>query len=98
VSGSGTGTTSTAVAVVAPESSVESSTSTTVIEGGDTTPTTIAPVIVTPTTDIQRNRLAIPGLGVMALGSALGALEITKRPRRGIPTGAEDAAEMGAGE
>jgi hypothetical protein len=45
-------------------------------------------------TDLARNRFAIPGLGVVALGSALGALEITKRPRRGIPTGPNDIAEI----
>jgi hypothetical protein len=36
------------------------------------------------------SRFAVPGLGLMALGSALGALEITKRPRRGTPTDPEE--------
>jgi hypothetical protein len=43
---------------------------------------------ITPATPIMalgRNRLAVPGLGVVALGSGLGALEITKRPRKGLP-------------
>jgi hypothetical protein len=39
------------------------------------------------------SRLAVPGLGLMALGSALGALEITKRPRR--RTHPDDAADDG---
>lgn len=38
--------------------------------------------VTTPTADLAKNRYAVPGLGVMALGSALCALEITKRPRR----------------
>lgn len=43
---------------------------------------------VTPATPFQalgRNRYAVPGLGAIALSSGLGALEITKRPRRGLP-------------
>ncbi len=40
------------------------------------------PPVITPTLDLTSNRFAVPGLGAMALGSALCALEITKRPRR----------------
>jgi len=42
-----------------------------------------APAIFTPLLAMGRSRYAVPGMGVMALFSALGALEITKRPRRG---------------
>ena len=38
--------------------------------------------VMTPFVDVARSRYAVPGLGAMALGSALGVLEITKRPRR----------------
>ena len=54
------------------------------------TPSTVAevrvspptPTILTPSSTPNRSRLAVPGLGVVALGSALFALEITKRPGR----------------
>ena len=38
--------------------------------------------IATPPVDLPRNRYTVPGVGMIALGSALGVLEITKRPRR----------------
>ena len=38
----------------------------------------------TPILDLATSRYAVPGIGVVALGSALCALEITKRPRRGL--------------
>jgi len=44
------------------------------------TTTTVAEL--TPTDPAVRGRFALPGLGFAAAGSALGALEITKRPRR----------------
>jgi hypothetical protein len=40
------------------------------------------PTLLTPVLAIGRSRLAVPSLGAVALVSALGALEITKRPRR----------------
>ncbi|MDO8362477.1 MAG: hypothetical protein Q7V88_06235 [Actinomycetota bacterium] len=40
------------------------------------------PTVLTPFAGLARSRYAVPTLGVTALGSALGALEITKRPRR----------------
>jgi hypothetical protein len=40
------------------------------------------PTVLTPSSTTNRSRLAVPGLGVVALGSALFALEITKRPGR----------------
>ena len=43
--------------------------------------------------DLARSRYAVSGLGVVALSSALGALEISKRPRRrgaGDPDDAQD--------
>ena len=75
----------------------ETTTTTTTIAGEETeestsTTSTTAPVDTTaPTTTIQPvtapvdppgMRLAVAGLGVLAIGSALGALEITKRARR----------------
>jgi hypothetical protein len=41
-----------------------------------------APPVLTPVMELSRSRMAIPGIAVIGLGSALGALEITKRPRR----------------
>lgn len=46
--------------------------------------TTSIPTVVTPVVKTSRSRFAVPGLGIMVLGSALGALEISKRPRRRI--------------
>ena len=54
-------------------------------------PKEAAPTVMTPFVELARSRYAVPGLGVMALGSALGVLEITKRPRRGL-TGGPDGA------
>ena len=47
----------------------------------ETTTTTISPGL-TPTTEVAGSRFAVAGLGILALGSGLGALEITKHPRR----------------
>lgn len=41
-----------------------------------------AAAVSTPFAAIARSRYTVPGLGVMALGSAWGVLEINKRPRR----------------
>jgi hypothetical protein len=60
-----------------------SSTTSTSVDLADVPPST-TPTILTPAVELARNRLAIPGLGIIALGAALGALEITKRPRRGL--------------
>lgn len=55
---------------------------------GGSTPAEPAPAdrsgsaLATPILALARSRYALPGLGVLALLSALGALEITKRPRR----------------
>lgn len=38
----------------------------------------------TPSTSSPANRLAVPALGALAIASALGALEISKRPRRAM--------------
>ena len=54
---------------------------TTVAPSG-TDPATTAELIATPAVDLPRNRYTVPGLGMIALGSALGVLEISKRPRR----------------
>ncbi len=47
-----------------------------------TTTTTRPPTAITPFLHLARSRFAAPALGVVALGSGLGALELTKRPRR----------------
>ena len=39
-------------------------------------------LLPTPVLALARSRYAVPGIGFIALFSALGALEITKRPRR----------------
>ena len=67
-------------------------TATTVVAVVEATTTTLAPVevepeqagptIITPIVEVARSRFAVPGLGAVVLGSALGVLEITKRPRR----------------
>jgi hypothetical protein len=75
------------------------STTTTTVVGGGGGPTSTLPAVLTPGTDAPRNRYAVLGLGFLAIGSALAALEITKRPRRGIvkvePVGAAVAAATG---
>ncbi|MGE3620004.1 MAG: hypothetical protein AB7L84_06030 [Acidimicrobiia bacterium] len=43
-------------------------------------------LIATPILALARNRFVLPVLAVVALLSGLGALEITKLPRRGVPT------------
>ncbi len=45
-------------------------------------PEQAGPTIITPIVEVARSRFAVPGLGAVVLGSALGVLEITKRPRR----------------
>jgi len=49
-----------------------------------TAPPTTIPTFFTPTTSEGRSRLVVPAAGGVAALSALGALEITKRPRRRI--------------
>lgn len=73
-------------------SSTTTPTETTAAPTSTTPPTTVpavpeespddAPAGVTPVTELGGIRLAVPGLGAVALASALAALEITKRPRR----------------
>ncbi|MDP2292127.1 MAG: hypothetical protein Q8M22_13130 [Actinomycetota bacterium] len=68
---------------------------TTVAPTSTTTTTTVPPVddevdeprpdaspVLTPFVELAHSRYVVPGLGGVALGSALGVLEITKRPRR----------------
>ena len=40
------------------------------------------PTVLTPVVGLARSRFAVPGLGALALGSALGVMEISRRPRR----------------
>lgn len=72
-----------------PTESVPVDGATTTTIGGPTTTTssasttTVIPAaVVTPRSPSGRGRFAVVVLGVMVLGSALAALEITKRPRR----------------
>jgi len=60
---------------------------TTVVEQIDEEPEPGGATILTPVVAVARSRYAVPGLGAVALGSALGVLEITKRPRRRGRTG-----------
>ena len=76
-------------------------TTTTVIESAP--PTTVATsgavvAAAAPTKRMGVVRLAVPGMGAVALGSALGALEITKRARRTRPGAAEVLAASSPGE
>ncbi|MGB8861733.1 MAG: hypothetical protein WCC60_20935, partial [Ilumatobacteraceae bacterium] len=57
-------------------------------------PKATAPLVLTPFVALAKSRFAVPGLGAMALSSALGVLEITKRPRRKL-IGDLDATEAG---
>ncbi len=92
---SGTRSSNTTATTTATTTSTESTTTSVPTTGTSvqvTTATTAppAPVITTPTTEPVGSRYAVPGLGVVALGSALGALEVTKRPRRGTATDSDD--------
>lgn len=49
-----------------------------------------SPSAVTPIVSLARSRYAVPGFGVIAVFSALGALEITKRPRRQVAQAGTD--------
>ncbi|MGZ4791304.1 MAG: hypothetical protein ACXWBO_05520 [Ilumatobacteraceae bacterium] len=60
-----------------------------------TTPPTTTTTVVTPGFEVAGSRFAVPGVGVAALGSALGALELTKRPRRRRTGGTDDDALLG---
>ena len=40
--------------------------------------------ILTPVVAVAQSRLAVPAVGMVALGSLLAALEISKRPRRPV--------------
>lgn len=61
---------------------VETPTTTTAPGDPADVPKPTTPSVVTPIVGLAGSRFAVPGLAVMALGSALGVLEITKRPRR----------------
>jgi hypothetical protein len=81
---------STEVAVESTESTVvddeeTSATSVAAAPVDSAAPTTT--IATTPGLDLGRGRFAMAGIGVVALGSALGALELTKRSRR-APGGA----------
>ena len=63
-----------------PVTTVPTVTTTTVDVADQPAPST--PTVLTPIVGLARSRYAVPGLAIVALGSALGALEVTKRPRR----------------
>jgi hypothetical protein len=87
-SGGGTGvpTSSVTESTIAEAVSTDETASTATIAAETTAepdaPASSSPSVLTPIVDLARSRYAVPGLGAMALISALGALEITKRPRR----------------
>jgi hypothetical protein len=64
-----------------PATEAVTTVATTVVTQG-TDPSTTYELLATPPVDLPRNRYTVPGLGMIALGSALGVLEISKRPRR----------------
>jgi hypothetical protein len=70
--------TSAATTTSAPTTTAAPTTSTT----PSTTEVATTTTVLTPADPTARGRYALPGLGFAAMGSALGALEITKRPRR----------------
>ncbi len=78
-------TTTTTTEVI--DESEESSSTTSSSAPVDTTSPTTTIVPVTASVDAPGMRLAVAGLGVVAIGSALGALELTKRARRAPDSG-----------
>ncbi len=82
----------TAPASTDPPTTTPVTTAATTVPAATSTTVTAA---VTPVVRTARSRYAVPGLGLMALGSALGALEITKRPRRRIGPNADGVGDIG---
>lgn len=83
--GGGGGVTPTDPTVVDTTTPVVSSTTTAVVETTipvDPGPTTTEEPARSAKVELPSNRYALPGFGLIALGSGLGVLEITKRPRR----------------
>jgi hypothetical protein len=96
-SGSPSNTGTTTPETTAPTESTPSAEATTTIAGpGDEadTPATTVPTVITPFVNLARSRFAVPGIGAMALASAVGVLEITKRPRRRSLDAPEHEAEI----
>ena len=91
------------VDTVVPDPGTTESTTTTAVGATTTTApdtsattTTIAPAaVVTPKSPAARGRFAVAALGVLALGSAAAALEITKRPRRRAGLAAQTSVSAG---
>lgn len=86
-----TTTTTTLIADAVPTDEPAGSTTTTTAPAAvatDSTTDSTTPAAVTPTSDPPGGRFAVAAVGVAALGSALGALEITKRARRPLATAA----------
>jgi hypothetical protein len=63
-------------------SSSTTTTSTTLVDGQSGSPSSSGPAALTLGGPTAGGRYAVVGLGALAIGSGLGALEITKRPRR----------------
>lgn len=78
--------TTTTTTEVIDETEESSSTTSSSVPVDTTSPTTTI-VPVTAPVDAPGMRLAVAGLGVVAIGSALGALELTKRARRAPDSG-----------
>ncbi len=74
-----------------PATTVPAVTTTTVDVADQPAPS--APTVLTPIVGLARSRYAVPGLAIVALGSALGAFEVTKRPRRRRGRGVDAANE-----
>ena len=64
----------------------QTTTTTLVAAGGPAPSTSVAAFATTPGTDLGRSRYAVVAFAVLGLGSALGALELTKRARRPAPS------------
>jgi hypothetical protein len=97
-------TTPTQTSVAAPETTAppttvapETEVATTTTVPDDDTASTTTTTIVTSSVDVGKTRLALPALGILVLGSGLGVLEITKRPRRNVFIADDDPTDVGAG-
>lgn len=75
-------TTAAPVTTVAPATTMPTTTTVEPIDDEDDQPTPVSSPVLTPFVELARSRYVVPGLGTVALGTALGVLEITKRPRR----------------
>ena len=61
-------------------------------------PAATPPSLVSPLTNLAKNRFTVPGLGIVSVGSAVFALEITKRPRKALAAPGAAVAAAGGGD